>query len=525
VTRRAGVLLPLFACPSTTGWGIGDIGDVAPVARWLSAAGLGALQLLPINEMAPGEQSPYSAISAMAIDPIFICMADVPDFAAIGGEAALSPGDRTALAAARQAPHVDYRAVRRLKGAAQRAAFARFLDAEWARDSDRARELRTFVSEQAWWIEDYALFRAIHAREGDDVSWTEWPPALRQRNHTSIARARQDLVLDVRFHQYQQWLAAEQWRRARRDAGHVALLGDLPFMVDEDSADVWVRPDQFHLDITIGAPPDAFSADGQDWGTPLYRWDAIERDDFRWLRARARRNADLFDAYRIDHVVGFYRTWGRPKNGDLPFFTPADEPAQRALGERVLDVFRGAGAEIFAEDLGTIPDFVRASLAALGIAGFRIFRWERHWHDAGQPFRDPADYPPLSVAASGTHDTEALAAWWDQASSEERQQVGALPTIARLTVLSGGADLANAPYDARLRDVLLEALFASGSDVLLLPVQDVFGWRDRINEPATVNDTNWTFRLPWPSDTLDEIPEAKERQARLGEWAAKYQRL
>jgi 4-alpha-glucanotransferase len=525
VTRRAGLLLPLFSFPSTRSWGIGDIGDIAPVAAWLSSAGLRALQLLPINEMAPGEQSPYSAISAMAIDPIFICMADVPDFAAIGGEAALSYDDRRALAAARQTPGVDHRAVRRLKDVAQRAAFGHFMSAEWSRESDRARALRTFVSEQAWWIEDYALFRAIHSSQGDDRPWTQWPPALQHRNHASVARARQDLADEVRFRQYQQWLSAEQWRRARsaqRHAAGVALLGDLPFMVDEDSADVWVRPDQFHLDITIGAPPDAFSADGQNWGTPLYRWDAIERDDFRWLRARARRNADLFDAYRIDHVVGFYRTWGRPKNGDRPFFTPSDEPAQRALGERVLDVFRGAGAEIIAEDLGTIPDFVRESLARLGIAGFRILRWERHWHAEGQPFRDPSEYPSLSVAASGTHDTEPLAVWWDQASSEERRQVSALPPIARL---SGGADLADAVYDARIRGVLIEALFASGSDLLLLPVQDVFGWRDRINVPATVNDENWTFRLPWPIDNLDSIPEATEAQARLRGWAAKYQRL
>jgi 4-alpha-glucanotransferase len=457
----------------------------------------------------------------MAIDPIFIRMADVPDFAALGGEAALSSGDRAALTAVRRTARIDYGAARRLKDTAQRAAFDRFMDAEWSRGSDRAKALRTFISEQAWWIEDYALFRAIHTREGDDRSWIDWPPALRQRNHASIARARQDLAVDVRFHQYRQWLAAEQWTRARRDAGGVALLGDLPFMVDEDSADVWVRPDQFHSDVTIGAPPDAFSADGQDWGTPLYRWDAIAQDDFRWLRARARRNADLFDAYRIDHVVGFFRTWGRPKNGDRPFFSPPDEPAQRALGERVLDVFRGAGAEIIAEDLGTIPDFVRASLAALGIAGFKVFRWERHWHQAGQPFRDPSEYPPVSVAASGTHDTEPLAVWWDQAPAEERRQVSMLPTIARL---SGGADLADAGYDAALRDRLLEALFASGSDLLLLPVQDVFGWRDRINTPATVTDENWTFRLPWPVDQLDDIPEARERQTALRRWSHQYGR-
>src|SRR4029077_20023600 len=118
------------------------------------------------------------------------------------------------------------------------------------------------------------------------------------------------------------------------------------------------------------------------------------------------------DGYRVDHLVGFYRTYGRMKNGGDGFFSPADEAAQRALRDAVLDLFRAAGAEIIAEDLGTVPDFVRASLARLGIPGYRVFRWERHWHTDGQPFRDPSEYPPSSVAASGTHDTEPVAIWW-----------------------------------------------------------------------------------------------------------------
>ncbi len=154
------------------------------------------------------------------------------------------------------------------------------------------------------------------------------------------------------------------------------------------------------------------------------------------------------------------------KNGGEGFFTPADEPAQRALGETVLDLFRGAGAEIIAEDLGTVPDFVRASLARLGVPGYRVFRWERHWHAAGQPFRDPSAYPPVSVAASGTHDTEPVAMWWDAAPESERRLVSELEAVRRLT---GGADLARRPFDATVRDVLLEVLFASASDLLLLP--------------------------------------------------------
>jgi 4-alpha-glucanotransferase len=154
------------------------------------------------------------------------------------------------------------------------------------------------------------------------------------------------------------------------------------------------------------------------------------------------------------------------------------------------------------------------------VPGFKVLRWERHWHDEGQPFRDPADYPPISVATSGTHDTEPLAIWWDHASDQERRMVTGLATLQRM---ANGDDLHAASYD-RVRDVLLETLFASRSELLLLPVQDVFGWRERINVPGTVADANWTYRLPWPVDRLDEVPEACERQARLHAWAEKHER-
>ena len=350
----------------------------------------------------------------------------------------------------------------------------------------------------------------------------EWPEALQRREPPAIDRARRELADEVLFQQYLQWLAGTQWRQARLDAHGVQLFGDLPFMVDADSADVWVRQHQFRLDMSVGAPPDAFSATGQDWGMPVYQWNALAAEDYRWLRERARRSADLFDGYRVDHLVGFYRTYGRVKNGGEGRFSPPDEPAQRALGETLLDLFRSAGAEIVAEDLGTVPDFVRASLARLGIPGYRVFRWERYWHADGQPFRDPGDYPPESVAASGTHDTEPMAVWWDAAPEADRRQVSALPSVQRLT---NGADLTHGPFDETVRDILLEILFASASDLLSLPVQDAFGWRDRINEPATVSDDNWTYRLPWPVDTWEGVAEARERKDQLRAWSARYGRI
>ncbi len=519
--RRAGLLIPLFCCPSSTSWGIGDIGDIAPVTAWLAAAGQRVLQLLPLNEMAPGQQSPYSAISAMAIDPIFIRLPDVPEFVAAGGESSLSHGDRATLESVRRATRVDYAAVRRLKRGALRAVFERFSETEWARQTDRARTFRRFLSEQAWWVEDYALFRAIHTRE-NERPWTEWPEELQRREPPAINRARRDLAHEVLFHQFLQWLADTQWREARVKTGGVALYGDLPFIVDTDSADVWARQHNFMLDASLGVPPDAFSATGQDWGMPVYRWDRMAAEDFLWLRERAQRGADLFDGCRVDHLVGFYRTYGRPRDGGAPFFTPADEPAQTALGERILGIFRDAGSEIIAEDLGTVPDFVRASLTRLGVPGFRVFRWERHWHLEGQPFRDPTAYPACSVATSGTHDTEPMMVWWARASEDEKRKVDAVPLVQQLT---GGAGLKLATDQSRVRDVLLEVLFASGSSLTLLPVQDLFGWRDRINEPATVTDDNWTFRLKWPSDRLADVPEACERQETLRRWAAAYGRL
>jgi 4-alpha-glucanotransferase len=168
-----------------------------------------------------------------------------------------------------------------------------------------------------------------------------------------------------------------------------------------------------------------------------------------------------------------------------------------------------------------VPDFVRVSLARLNVPGFRVLRWERHWHTQGQPFRDPTEYPAISVATSGTHDTESMAVWWEHAPAEEREEIAALPTVRRI---AGETDLLSAPFTPTVRDVLLETLFASGSNLLLLPMIDAFGWTDRINEPATISADNWTFRLPWPSDRMGEIPAACERQEALRRWAMAHGR-
>jgi 4-alpha-glucanotransferase len=504
VGRAAGLLVPLFSIPSRESWGVGEIPDVNVQARWMRAGGYSLLQMLPLNEMAEGQNSPYSALSAMAIDPIFIAPRAMPDVAALGGEAMLTAAEREAIHAARRARRVEYAPIRAAKTRVFRTAFDRFVRDEWLRETRRAAAFRAFIDRERWWLSDYTLFRALHAAHGG-AYWREWPAALRDRDPDALEQARRDLSGDIAFYGYLQWNAFDQWADVRRTSG-LRLFGDFPFMVSGDSADVWARQDEFRLDASVGAPPDAFSETGQDWGFPAYRWDVIASRGDEWLAHRAHRSADLYDGFRVDHLVGFFRTYVREPSGDAAF-VPADEPDQIAQGERLMRLFASFGAQVIAEDLGVIPEFVRETLARLGVPGYKVFRWERVWDQEAKPFKDPSDYDPASVATSGTHDTEPLAEWWDAAPREERA------ALCALACLRDGACKPDAPFSAPVRDAMLEALFTSSSDIVLLPIGDLFGWRERINTPALVDDRNWRWRLPWPVEDLMEEPEALERAA------------
>lgn len=505
--RRAGVLVPLFSIPSAGSWGIGEIADLPHLASWVREAGLSVIQLLPVNEMAEGQTSPYSALSAMAFDPIFIAIRDLPEFAAWGGESSLDDSEQERLEAARRAPAVDYPVIRELKNRCFRDAFDTFLENEWQQRTERAASLRAYMERQRWWLDDYALFRALHAEKSGRY-WVEWEGPARDRDTDALAAARTRLEREILYHAFLQWIAHGQWTKAREACGGVAILGDFPFMVSNDSADVWSRQHEFRVDASVGVPPDAFSETGQDWGLPVYRWDVHAASDYAWLRMRARRCADLFDGFRVDHLVGFFRTFVRERDG-AEYFVPADEPAQRAQGGRILTALRDSGAHIIAEDLGIVPDFVRASLDAIQVPGLKVLRWERDWDADGHPFKDPAEYPSVSVAISGTHDTETIAEWWTNAGGEERIRASALPAFVEASITP------DETFSERLRDAVLETLFASGSDLVLAPMQDIFGWAERINVPAVVSDENWSWRLPWPVDEMLRQRDARDRAAYL----------
>jgi 4-alpha-glucanotransferase len=200
-------------------------------------------------------------------------------------------------------------------------------------------------------------------------------------------------------------------------------------------------------------------------------------------------------------------------DNQLPAFAPDEEIEQQVLGERLVALYAQTGAEVIAEDLGTVPDFVRASLARLDVPGFKVMRWERHWDEPGKPYIDPSDYPPVSVATTGTHDTEPLVTWWESLPVDERRDVLALPSVTR--------HLCTTPSEL---DAMVRAVFDSPSYLTIVPVQDLFGWSDRINTPAQVSKSNWSWLLPWRVDRLLTLPEPRARATTISQWTRSARR-
>ncbi len=504
--RVLGVTVPLFSLRTGASWGIGEIGDLSAFARVAREAGAKLVQLLPLGEIAGGETSPYSALTAFGIDPMYLSLSQVEDLPEGEYEALLGDDGVRTLHWLRAQTKVEYEPVRWLKKRALDAAFRRFRDTVHGRGGPRDEDFARFNDTHRAWLDDYALFRALKDAF-EQRAWWEWPSGLRERNPEALASARAAYGEGVLRHRYLQWLAHGQWDRARAElrAMGVEVMGDLPFMVGRDSADVWANRGEFRSDASVGVPGDQFDPEGQEWGLPPYDWRVMRGNGFRWLRARARYAGVLYDRFRIDHLVGFYRTYMRPvdrlRGADgklLPgYFDPSEEPAQKAHGEAVIgamiEAAKETGAGLVAEDLGVIPDYVRPSLAAMGVPGYKVLIWEQ---DHGR-FRDPAHYPALSVACFDTHDTAPVAAWWEALPQWEREAVCRLPVMAA----RGGASL-GARFTPAVHEALMALLLESRSELVLLLAQDLLGAFDRINVPGTVGPHNWTWRLPATTDAL-----------------------
>lgn len=489
-----------------TDWGIGQITDLPKCATWLLRVGHRLLQVLPTHELSPGETSPYGALTAFGLDPIYVDPNAIADLDEQTIESALGDSGRRARDAARASERVDYATVRGLKAKVLRAAFDRFYVHEWLAGTARAKSLGTYIESERQWLDDLALYNVLRESHGG-WGWSTWPQDERTRTPETVGRVREEHARRLLEVAYVQWILDEQWRGARsemRTLG-IELMGDLPFVVGIESADVWAHAGQFQMGLSLGAPPDEFSAGGQDWGLPPYDWTAMDADNLGWIRARARRAARLYDRLRLDHVVGYFRQWVRPKDaGSVGRFDPQGTEAQTARGTRVLramleeignDALAVDPPRAIAEDLGVVPPFVREVLRRLGMPGYRVIPWERD----GRQYRDPRNFPEDSVATWSTHDTAPLDGWWDELADEDRTALGRRAGVRPET----GSEERSL--------LLLEDLYRSRSKLVLVLAQELLGVRDRINTPGTVSSQNWSWRLPLPIEDLDNDERFRRR--------------
>jgi|HubBroStandDraft_5_1064220.scaffolds.fasta_scaffold89383_1 4-alpha-glucanotransferase len=511
--RSAGILIPLFSLRSADDFGRGEIMQMKAMIDFAISLGHRVIQLLPLDETAPGEASPYSALTLFALDPLYISAAEIAGV----GRMALRRARKNAGDPARKISRERYVT---LKKELLERAFETFASRARARER---RALDDFIGENAYWIHDYALFRALK----DHFvfrSWEEWPDDLARREQSAIASARRDLAQSIHKYAYFQFLAHQQWKSISDYAGErgVYIGGDLAFSPGRDSDVVWAHQQSFDLTRSIGTPPDAFSETGQRWGLPMPNWAAMRADGFEIWRSRTRHARTLYDLVRIDHVVGLYRTFsfGPADPHDQGKFTPEDEAEQRAQGEAVIRAIKDEAGEmqLIAEDLGTVPPWVRKSLTDLGIPGYKVMQWERDWNAPDQPFINPAQYPELSLATTGTHDTEALTLWWRDQPIEERGR------LAKAFNLDGRVNI-RAPLGMPVLNEILRTLYAAPSILTVLPIQDLFGWTARINLPGSVSESNWTYRLPIPFERMATSHAIQSRVHDLKEIAIGTKRI
>jgi 4-alpha-glucanotransferase len=503
--RSAGILIPLFSIRTRDSLGRGEILDLAPMVDFALSTGHRVIQLLPLDETGPDDLSPYSAMSVMAIDPTFISMSGLPGVGRVVLARAREPVGR--------ARFVSRAIIRREKFVLLERAY-RATRARGGRDEGA--QLDAFMQANAYWIQDYALFRALKDRF-NWTSWETWPADIAKRDPAAIALARRELADPIEMYGYWQFLAHQQWSemRAYATSHGVFIGGDLAFSPCRDSAEVWANQDEFDLSRTVGAPPDGFNPKGQRWGLPLPNWNQMRAQGFKVLRARARHASTLYDLLRIDHVVGLYRTFNFGSDLAEPGrFTPANENDELRQGEEVIHAIReeATATELIAEDLGTVPPWVRASLTRLGVAGYKVMQWERDWGHGDEPFLSPATYPELSLATTGTHDTEPLTVWWHAQPVDVREK------LVRGLGLEGKVNPRRNLEEAA-RFAILSALYAAPSKLVIIPIQDLFGWSARINRPGTISAWNWTYRIPLTLERMRRSRAIQDDVAKLHEIA------
>jgi len=480
--RASGILLHPTSLPGR--FGVGDLGDEAyRFADFLVSSGQSLWQILPLGPTGYGE-SPYACYSAFAGNTLLIS----PQKLFEDGLLTRTDLDETPSLPAER---IDFDQVRKTKDILLGKAFARY---QLTTGTELRRAFETFGEQNASWLDDYALFRALKWAQGG-AAWLEWEHSLAHREPDALARARAELSEQIEAEKFLQFLFFKQWLALKAYCNQcgIRLIGDIPIFVALDSADVWTNPDQFKLDqngrptVVAGVPPDYFSATGQFWGNPIYNWDHMLADGFRWWIERVRSSLQAVDIVRIDHFRGFAACWEIPA-GD----TTAERGSWvEAPGRELFAAIRNSLGDlpIIAEDLGVITPDVEEIRDSFGFPGMRVLQFG--FSSDAKNVDLPHNYHRNVVVYTGTHDNDTTVGWFNSSAGEgstrSAQEINSERDFCLKYLNTDGAEI---NWD------FIRAALASVADTAVLPLQDVLGLgsQARMNLPNSTQG-NWTWRF------------------------------
>jgi 4-alpha-glucanotransferase len=480
--RVAGILLHPTSLPGP--YGIGDLGPAAiAFLDFLHETGQGLWQVLPLGPTGYGD-SPYQCFSAFAGNPLLVSLERLCD------EGLLTTAEPRPLVDFPER-EVDYGRVI----AHRQPLFAKALAVfETKAGATRRDAFAAFVTQRAAWLPDFALFMALKRANGG-AAWNSWDPALAAREPAALEKARRELAREVREVEFEQWLFFEQWAALRREAHArgLRIMGDVPIFVAHDSADVWAHPELFQLapdgrpSFQAGVPPDYFSATGQLWGNPLYRWEALARSGHAWWQERLRAVLELVDLVRLDHFRGFEAYWEVPGDAE----NAISGRWVKGPGAALFEALRGAlGAlPIVAEDLGVITPEVEALRDSLGLPGMAILQFA-FGSDAHANDFLPHNYPKHKVVYTGTHDNDTVVGWWRAGVGDSTRTAAEVEREHERALAYVGGDGSEIHWD------FIRTLLVSVADTAIVPLQDVLGAGSeaRMNLPGR-GDGNWRWRF------------------------------
>ncbi|MBD0305934.1 MAG: 4-alpha-glucanotransferase, partial [Nitrospiraceae bacterium] len=556
-SRLWGLSVQLYALRSSTNWGVGDFGDLAEWLEWAAKdLGAGMVGLNPMHALKnshPYHISPYSPDSRLYVNTLYLDMQKIPDLSECveAQQMVADESFRSRVEALRERETVDYEGVYEAKLKILEALFASFQQRHCRVNgpslqprTKRGRAFARYVRKEGEPLALFALFQAISEtmrRESPSASvWQDWPEPYRHPDSPAVKAYRESNRVRIRFHQYLQWIAAEQLQRVSRLAAEhgmpIGLYHDLALGSDRTGSDAWMFQDVLALGVACGAPPDAFAPEGQNWGLPPPIPHRLRADGYRMFIELLRKNMAHGGALRLDHVMALFRLFWVPCGLPASAGTYVRYPWEDLLGILALEsVLRQA--VVVGEDLGTVPDLVREKLAASRVLSYRVFYFERSQNGE---WKAPGDYPKEALAVISTHDLPPLAGYWAAQDIELRWKLGLYSDEAayRAAVDERRREKTQILEALRREGLLLEDSVELGADssewtpelsravhcyvartpacLMLVGLEDLIGHRTQINLPGTLDSyPNWSLKFPVTLDALQIDPRPRQLAAAL----------